>query len=80
MPKQYKVEDFLEYVKGWLGANSVRSNEVTIEEMKAAMLNSLSMLEDHQDGIDSYVERKNYMEEVPMDWYKDMNPEDFSME
>jgi len=69
MPKQYEVEDFLEYVKGWLGANSVRSNEVTTEEMKAAMLNSLAMLEDSQDGIEFFVMRrdKNYMGEVPME-------------
>jgi hypothetical protein len=71
MTKQYEVSDFLNYVQGWLGANSVRSGEVTIEEMKAAMLNSLSMLEDSQDGIEFFLMRR-------ADDYG--NPEDWSME
>lgn len=57
MERQYEVEDFLEYVKGWLGAESVRINRITIDEMNAALLNSTAMLEDTQDGIQHYVER-----------------------
>lgn len=58
MEAKYDITDFLEYIKGWLGADSVRSNDVTIDEMKAAMLNATSMLEDSQDGIEHFVERK----------------------
>ncbi len=57
---EHTVEDFLEYVKGWLGADSVKTNSLDMNAMKAALKNSLNMLEDYQDGIDSYVERKGY--------------------
>jgi hypothetical protein len=58
MEKQ-SVEDFLEYVKGWLWAESVRNNEVDLYEMKAALLNATAMLEDSQDGIKFFVMRKS---------------------
>jgi len=58
---EHTVGDFLEYIKGWLGADSVDKNQLDMNAMKAALKNSLNMLEDDQDGIDSYVERKNYI-------------------
>lgn len=73
MEKHYEVEDFLEYVKGWLGVNSVRNNEIAIIEMKAALQNSLAMLEDTQDGIEFFVKRRAHD-------YDYGNPEDWSME
>jgi hypothetical protein len=73
MEKQYYVEDFLEYVQGWLGADSVRNNRITIEEMNAALLNATVMLKDSQDGIAHYVERvsPNYNFGSPEDWSMD---------
>jgi hypothetical protein len=70
MEKQYEVEDFLEYVKGWLGAESVRNNRITIDEMNAALLNATAMLKDSTDGIEHYVIRvsPDYDFGYPEDW------------
>ena len=68
MNKEYEVEDFLNYVKGWLSSKSVRINRIDIEEMQAALHNSIRMLKDHQDGIDSFVERQvEFLEDWSME-------------
>jgi hypothetical protein len=71
MDEQYTVEDFLNYITGWLGADSVNTNRLSISEMRAALLNANSMLEDSQDGIESFVERMTYDELNPEDWSMD---------
>ena len=50
-----EIRDFEQYVSGWL----IASHELSYNNMKGALLNALSMLEDSQDGIDHEVERKN---------------------
>jgi hypothetical protein len=66
MEDHYTVEDFMKYVTGWLGADSVNTN-LSISEMKAALLNATSMLEDSQDGIESFVEHRDYID-TEIDW------------
>lgn len=58
MEERYTVEDFMEYITGWLGADSVNNNSLSLNEMRAALFNANSMLEDSQDGIKAYVERE----------------------
>lgn len=70
MEERYTVEDFMKYVTGWLGADSVNNNSISISEMKAALLNANSMLEDSEDGIKAYVERKDYIV-TDIDWSLD---------
>jgi len=67
MKDYYTVKDFMEYITGWLGADSVNNNSLTLNEMMPALLNATSMLEDSQDGIESFVERRDY-DVTEIDW------------
>jgi len=54
------IEDFGDYISGWLGAD-YSNNGLSYDNMKCALRNALRMLEDYQDGIDHFVERKNQL-------------------
>lgn len=54
--KTYTIEQVRDYVEGWLGSSTDMGN-LNINQIKAMLHNSLNMLEDHQDGIEYYVER-----------------------
>lgn len=53
-------KDFADYVCGWLFILEGDENceNLDLNNMGAALGNALAMLEDHQDGIESYLERK----------------------
>lgn len=57
-------EDFEDYVSGWLIAtfqehkNGIK--DLDMNNMKAALGNALNMIEDYEDGILAYKERKEY--------------------
>lgn len=53
-----KSKDFLSYVEGWLSTEVVDRGWLTLDSMKAALKNSLAMIDDHQDGIEAEMERK----------------------
>lgn len=53
-----KTKDFLSYVEGWLSTEVSDRGFLTMESMKAALSNSLAMLEDDQDGIKAELKRK----------------------
>lgn len=52
-------EDFEKYVSGWLFVTQdFRDDNLDMENMHAALANSLEMLYDDQDGIQAYVSSK----------------------
>lgn len=51
-------QDFFSYVEGWLSTEVSDRGNLTIENMKAALHNSLAMIEDDQDGIVAELERR----------------------
>ena len=51
-------KDFADYVCGWLESCEANNDDLSIGNMWAALKNAAKMLEDHQDGIESYLERK----------------------
>ena len=53
--KEYTENQIRDYVCGWL---MVGGNQ-DIAAVKAALRNALAMLEDREDGIEAYVERRN---------------------
>lgn len=53
------VEDFKEYVVGWLLAGR---KELEITHMKAALHNALSQIECDQDGVEAVTERRRLQE------------------
>lgn len=55
----FTIEEVRDYVEGWLGAENDLKN-LTINQIKAMLHNSLAMLEDDQDGIVGYIKRKRY--------------------
>lgn len=56
--KTYTKDQFISYVCGWLEAEGVKNNQLTLNNMNAALLNASTMLKDSQDGISEYVARK----------------------
>jgi hypothetical protein len=56
METQFNIEQVFSYVEGWLMSDADMEN-LSINEIKAMLHNSLAMLEDYQDGIEYYVER-----------------------
>jgi hypothetical protein len=54
-------KDFSDYVCGWLFIIEGDENleNLDLNNMRAALLNAESMIDDYQDGIESYVERKS---------------------
>ena len=58
----YTIEDFLNYVKCFLGRENIINNSVTMDEMQAALKNAQTCIDDYNEGIDYFVERKNGFE------------------
>lgn len=52
------VNQFLDYIHGWLSSDAVERDELTMENMSACLKNALNMLEDDQDGIVAEIERR----------------------
>lgn len=56
------VEDFKEYVAGWLCTSSGYPSDLTLNNMKAALHNSLSQIECDQDGIEAVTKHRRFYE------------------
>jgi hypothetical protein len=56
---QIKSKQFLQYIEGWLSTEVCDRGFLTMDNMKAALRNSLTMIEDGQDGIVAEIERQN---------------------
>lgn len=56
MSDKFTIQQVRDYVEGWLFTSSDTSN-LSINEIKAMLNNALVCLDDHNDGIESYVER-----------------------
>jgi hypothetical protein len=52
MNPKYQIEDFKNYVCGWLEAEEAKSGELSLNNMKAALNNALITIDDPNDGID----------------------------
>ena len=52
------VEDFKEYVSGWL----ISGHELDLCHMKSALKNALSQIECDQDGIEAVTKRRRLQE------------------
>lgn len=52
------VEDFKEYVSGWL----ISGHELDLCHMKSALKNALSQIECDQDGIETVTKRRRFYE------------------
>lgn len=55
--KTFSVSEFLSYVNGWLSSYVIEKDELTMANMKTALIHSLEMIEDGQDGIEADIER-----------------------
>ena len=55
-------KQFEKYVSGWL-MSSDYMDDLSIENMKAALHNARVSFEDDQDGIVEYLKREKFMEE-----------------
>lgn len=53
---KYTIEEIAEYIAGWMIAPP---DEPVCDAYIAAISNALVMLEDEQDGIDAFLERKH---------------------
>jgi hypothetical protein len=53
-------KDFADYVCGWLFIleGDEKCENLDLNNMHGALLNAAAMLDDYQDGIESYLERK----------------------
>jgi hypothetical protein len=60
MTPMFTIDQVRNYVEGWL-SSSTDTNNLTINEIKAMLNNALVCLEDHNDGIGSYVERMDFL-------------------
>lgn len=56
--ENFTREEFSNYVLGWLESQEYRMNELSMNNMKSALANALAMIDDSQDGIESYAERQ----------------------
>ena len=54
---QINKQDFLSYVEGWL-STSESFEDLSMNNMGAALQNAFTMLKDDQDGIISAIERR----------------------
>jgi hypothetical protein len=61
MSKGYSIERVCNYLVGWLGSDTDLNN-ISIDEIKSALLNATSQLEDDQDGIEMISESPVYVE------------------
>ena len=52
-------QDFFSYIEGWLSTEVSDCGNLTMESMKAALHNSLAMIEDDQEGIIAELEWRN---------------------
>lgn len=64
MNMQITTIDFSEYVLGWLFLTEDYPF-LDMDNMMAALANALNMIEDDQDGIEAYLERKEYYKTLP---------------
>lgn len=60
MTPTFNITQVRNYVEGWL-SSSTDTTKLTINEIKAMLNNALVCVEDHNDGIESYVERMEYL-------------------
>jgi hypothetical protein len=56
MSDKFTIKQVRNYVEGWLSTSSDTSN-LSINQIKTMLNNALICLDDHNDGIASYVER-----------------------
>lgn len=57
------IIDFKDYVGGWLFNSEDFPHNLDMNNMKAALANALSQIEDDQDGIEAVVKRFQYYRE-----------------
>lgn len=55
--KTFTKAQFISYICGFLGAEEVEIDQLTLNSMNASLLNASTMLKDYQDGIDAVIER-----------------------
>lgn len=60
METRFNITQVRDYVEGWLSSSTDTTN-LTINEIKAMLNNALVCLEDHNDGIESYIERMEFL-------------------
>lgn len=53
----YTIDQVRDYVEGWLNADADMKS-LTMNQIKAMLHNALNCVEDGNDGIECYVERK----------------------
>jgi hypothetical protein len=72
--KTFTIEQVLEYVEGWLGADDDKQT-LNMNQIKAMLNNALVCVDDPSDGIEEYVERKGIplykVLGLPKDSFKD---------
>jgi hypothetical protein len=61
MSRGYSIERVCNYLVGWLGYDTDLNN-ISIDEIKSALLNATSQLEDDQDGIEMISESPVFVE------------------
>jgi hypothetical protein len=59
----YDIEDVREYVEGFLWTKAYKK-ELTMNEILAMLNNALASIEDGDDGLDAYIERQKYYENI----------------
>jgi hypothetical protein len=62
--KTFTKEQFSDYVLGWLESQEYHANELSMGNIKAALNNALVAIEDGNDGIVDYVERREYLKSL----------------
>lgn len=55
---KYTVDQFLDYVKGWLSTDAVDGNLLDMNAMNACLRNAASCIADPSDGIAAQIERE----------------------
>jgi hypothetical protein len=59
----YDIDDVRQYVEGWLCSGS-KSCSLEMNEILAMLNNALVNIEDGDDGLDAYIERQKYYENI----------------
>jgi hypothetical protein len=55
--KTYTKQQFISYICGWLGADDANNDQLSLNNMKAALNNALVCISCPSDGIENHVER-----------------------
>lgn len=65
--KTFTKQQFADYVLGWLESSEYHLDELSMGNMKAALHNAKVTLEDVDDGIAAYVDRKDAELKIPLE-------------